>query len=489
MIERLLLRASLVVSKHVSRSEHFKEFVRKFHSNPLPTEAEELLRSEIDGYSENNPLSERIIALRQSLLTRNGEVPDVLADNYLSYLRADQPLELRVLLSEIGMESDFLLDVPISMVFDGEQLQFSDFPVWDPENLTSTELRTEIGETVGRFFEELDASDQILTAQLDEVAPLLEELRSLEGTDVSLESGTGGISSEAAQAISEIVDAVSNAPDDELEFTLQDSFEKIIAYNLDPADVKDALHREITHGDPSTASDSFDPQATDNCAIALPKVIAAQFGIHVPEGVLTLYAMLDGKLEFSLYDKCRLRIFNLCFDSDRAVAGEGTLRLHLTQTFHTLGVPVDIDYNATLDEIVAALAEGKAVMVSVNVAPIWPGQDPGLHVVQVLSIDRENGTVTVLDTGSRDQDGNPDGNHKVYDLETFEEARELGARIMISTEEARPLAAIEGVAPPQTSNVNSEAAALQNADGDISLVAVSEDQDDSNEASGNSAQG
>ena len=486
MKERLILRAALIVSKNLSRWEHFKEFVRKFQSTALPDQVEERLKAEIDGYIQNNALER--IELKQALLTRNGHDPDVLADNYLSHLCADQPLELRVILSQIGMESDFLLDVPTSIVFDGEQLQFSDFPVWNTENLTNTELQTEIEQTVARFFEELDTFDQILTEQLGEVAPLLEQLRSLDDANVSSESSTSAIASEAAEAISEIVDAVSNVPDDELKFTLWDSIEKIIEYNLDPADVKDALLQEITRGTPSTFSDSFDPQAMNNCAIVLSKVIAAQFGIHVPEGVLTLYAILDGKLEFSAYDVCRREISNYCLEPDQAIAAEGTLvYVHLTQTLWTLGVPVDIDYNATRDEIAAKLAEGKAVMVTLDVSPIWPGQS-GIHVVQVLSID-ENGKVTTLDTGSRDSNNEPDGNHKVYDLEAFEKARELGGSIMVSTKEARPLAATEGVELTQTSNVNSEPAAQQNADGDINLAAEPEDQDGSNEASVNSDQG
>jgi hypothetical protein len=448
MSEKLILRAALIVSKHLSRSEHFKEFVRKFHSNPLPTQVEEILKTEIDGYSQNNALPESIVELREALFVPNGHDPNVLVENYLSQLRANQSPELRELLSQIEMELDFVLDAPISAASDAEQHLFSEFPepFWNTENLTNTELRTEIRQVATRFLEELDESDQILTEQLDEVAPLLEQLHSLNDADVPFESGPGAISPEAAQAISEIVDAVSNVSDEEgeLEDVLMDSLEKIVEFNLDPKDVKDALHKEITSGVPSTLHDSFDPQGADNCVIAISKVVGAQFGKHVPEGVLTLHAILDGKLGYNIHKaivaQCT-KITEICFfTSEPRLDVTGTKSTFLlTDTLHTLGVPVDIDYNATLDEVVEKLSQGKSVIVTLNVKPL-SGKD-AYHVVQVASIDEENGRVTTLDTGSKDALGNPDGNHKVYDLEKFEEARELGGSAMISTEAARPSAA------------------------------------------------
>ena len=452
MNERLMLRAALIVSKHLSRSEHFKEFVRKFHSNPLPTQVEEILKAEIDGYSQNNALPESMVELREALFARNGHDPNVLVENYLSHLRANQSSELRELLSQIQMELDFVLDAPISAASDAEQHLFSEFPepFWNTENLTNTDLRTEIRQAVTRFFEELDESDQILTEQLDEVAPLLEQLRNLDDeqlrnldeANVSSESGiSGAISPEAAQAISEIVDAASNISDKEgeLEDVLMDNLEKIIEFNLDPVDVIAALDEKIIHGDPSTLEASFDPQAADNCVIALSKVVASQFGIHIPEGALTLRTILDGTLKYdiSLYSKCLTKLRILCLQ-ELELSVEGTETFQLTQTLHRLGVPVDIDYDATLDEIAAQLSQDKAVMVVLNVEPIWHGSE-GRHVVLVVSIDKENGTVTTLDTGTKDTLGNPDGNHKVYNLENFEEARELGGSIMISTKKARPI--------------------------------------------------
>ena len=448
MNETLIFRASLIVSKHLSRSEHFKEFVRKFQSNPLPTQVEEILKAEIDGYFQNNPLAERTIELEQALFARNGHDPDALADTYLSHLRANQPLELRTLLSEIESDSsDLLLDVSIPDAPDAELL-LSEFPesLWNPESLSNTELRTEIRQTVMQFFRELEASNQILTEQLDEVASLLEQLSSLDDVEqlsslddanVSSESDQSSvISPEAAQAISEIVDAVSNAPDQELENVLLDSLNKIIEFNLDPVDVMAAIEKKIIHGDPSTLETSFDPQAANNCVIALSKVVGSQFGKHISEGALTLHAILDGNLEFniSLQSKCLTALKILCYKESKLSVG-GTLTLQLTQTLSRLGIPVDIDYNATDPEIMEKLSQGKAVMVRLDVKPIWNGQTGG-HIVQVVYMDER--IVIVLDTGSRDADGNPDGNYKVYPREKFDEARALGGSTMISTEAALP---------------------------------------------------
>ena len=108
--------------------------------------------------------------------------------------------------------------------------------------------------------------------------------------------------------------------------------------------------------------------------------------------------------------------------------------------------PVDIDYDAILEDAAAKLAEGKLVMVGLNdVKPLapWHGQKGG-HVVQLLDIDWEKGTVTVIDTGVRDKHGKPNG----YDLEEFKETMKGGE--VIFTRERAPSTARENTAEAPT---------------------------------------
>ena len=190
---------------------------------------------------------------------------------------------------------------------------------------------------------------------------------------------------------------------------------------------------------PLSPSEAFEEQDLDNCAIALSKVIAAEFGIYVPEGVLTLHAFLGGTLNFSV-------------DSGELVI-EGTPTFQISLILEELGVPVHYNYTADFDSIKQELAMGHKVMVHVNVAPIWPGKD-GPHVLEALYINEilnEDGTLNVRESTVivNDTGIGIDGNGKEYPLDKFLEAcyKITGTDkiVIIATDEAPP-----GWTPPSS---------------------------------------
>ena len=267
--------------------------------------------------------------------------------------------------------------------------------------------------------------------------------------------------------IREIIDMVSDSDGITVNET-REIVDIIISNNLNPADITAALDNVVAAGRPLTPSEAFVPQTLPiDCAPTLSSVILHQFGKHVPPGVITLRALLDGSLHAPglLYGEC-LDLIIVKFCPYEPVSTAGTWHLQLTRILAREKILVDVDYDATLSEMKEALSQGKVVMVGLGVSPIWPGKTGG-HVVQVLEINEGNRTVTTLDTGSRDSLDRPDGNGKVYNLEDFEKARELSDRIMISSKEAAPSTAREERAEVD----NLDSGRIPEVDGGIKIAA------------------
>lgn len=92
---------------------------------------------------------------------------------------------------------------------------------------------------------------------------------------------------------------------------------------------------------------------------------------------------------------------------------------------------------ASIDNLKEALADGKGVLVAVNVMPLW-GQDGG-HALWVTGLDLDKGLVYCNDSGSRDSSNKWDGASKPYSLADFEEAWDVSMRRAIVTDEPVPV--------------------------------------------------
>ena len=280
-------------------------------------------------------------------------------------------------------------------------------------------------------------------SQLD---AFLIEIRNSEATSLT---ETKTRSSEAtSELIHRIVDKVSG------EFSLQDLvdiWKQIGTHNLNPADIIDVIDSRIEDGPATSPYAAHELQDTGyNCGPTLAKVILAQHGKHISEGELTLRALLDGT--FDLNTGCVKILFGL-FSGCVTPIGGGTFPMQMGYILQRLEIPVDYTYNASLDNLEAALAAGKSVIVAVDVEPIWNGQQ-GSHVLQVLHIDKAKGVVIVNDTGRSN------GSAIEYPLDRFLEAcekyTEKDGILMIATQEVPPSAAreVEAEATKSTSEVS-----------------------------------
>ena len=480
---RLINHGGIILIKHLSRNEEFRQFLERFHNKRLPAEAEALIKSEIEY------LEKRIKLIgtedQESLLDLIRSDVDALQENYEKYLsdmiaNANVSEDLKELLSEIHAMEDPLFDPTI---FTGPNTDFfSEFPssFWNLENLTDKEVSAKAEQYVNHYFEQLDVANSTLKDGLDQFGSIFEQLRELDDVNGFSESIVSDIISDSASGtvsdnpvIREIIDTVS----DEINAKeVREIVDKIFKSDLDPHDIIKALDQEVTRGDPLTPREAFDPQDLgDNCVQALSKVIASQFGYHVPEGVITLKALLNGTLAspdllYNRYTKCiEMLTKEFCVPDHYHYEPIGTYSLQLTLTLEDLGISVDVDYGATLEDAAAKLAEGKVVMLSVGVEALeqWNGQEGG-HVVQLIEVNSDKGTVTVIDTGIRDNFGKPNGNHIEYDLEQFRQAMQGE---MIYTTETPPSvpedvqrAPVEDIDGSEPSGVREDTSGLMNGD-------------------------
>ena len=104
------------------------------------------------------------------------------------------------------------------------------------------------------------------------------------------------------------------------------------------------------------------------------------------------------------------------------------------------GVSCHTRFNANIEELMAELASGHKVIIGVDGGELW-GEDGPLedffqesadHAVWVTGVDRENGLVTINDSGD------PNGAGKVYDLRLFVDAWADSNFNYIATDEAPP---------------------------------------------------
>lgn len=463
---RLVHRGAIILSKHLSRNEEFKQFVEKFHPNLLPTEVEALVKSEMERLSRRIELNGT--EDKKSLLDLMRSDVDVRQENYWENYLSDRidtanvSEDLKEILSEFQEIEAFSSNLPSFAESNAGLFREDPASFWNLEGLRDEEIQTKVQQYVNGYSEQLAEVDRSLTDELAAVERIFDQFRELDAANVSAESS---ISNSASGAVSddsiirEIIDAVSDGTN---AAEIREIVSKIREFDLDTHDIIEALKQEVTPGPTHTPREAFDPQDLgDNCVQALSKVIAAQFGRHAPEGVITLHALLEGRLPSIdlLYGKCvDLIVAKYC-----PYTPIGTYPLQLTLTLEDLGIPVDIDYDATLEGAAAKLAEGKLVMVGLNVKPLapWDGQEGG-HVVQLVDIDWEKGTVTVIDTGVRDNLGRPNGNHIEYDLEQFQEAMR-GQEVIFTRESPRSTAREEP---------NAEVSESTPATGDISQTSM-----------------
>ena len=435
---RLVHRGATILVKHLSRNEEFKQFVEKFHPNLSPTEVEALVKSEMEHLSRRIELNGTDD--QKALLDLMRSDVDVRQENYWeNYLSdridtANMSEDLKEILSEFQEIEAFSSDLSSFAESNVDIFREDPASFWNLDGLTDEEVQAKVQQYVDGYSEQLAEVDRSLTDEFAAAERIFAQLRELDEANVSAESSISDSASGAVSddpVIREIIDAVSDGTN---AAEIREIVSKIREFDLDTHDIIEALKQEITSGPTHTPREAFDPQdLRDNCVQALSKVIAAQFGRHVPEGVITLHALLEGRLQSIdlLYNKCfELLVVKFC-----PYIPIGTLPLQLTLTLEDLGIPVDIDYDATLEDAAAKLAEGKLVMVGLNVKPLapWNGQEDG-HVVQLVDIDWEQGTVTVIDTGVRDYLGRPNGNHIAYDIEQFQEA--MRGREVIFTRES-----------------------------------------------------
>ena len=408
MNPKVVARCIYLSVKYFSRSENLKEFVGKMRDAKTTREVKTIIEAEFQTF-------------RGEIQRELGEQPleDLTSDRDASNADFFNREEILRGLDDI----DFLQDALVVTGPDGNIL---------PEYLEPIATGMALGNEALR---EALVAERLLDLIVDAESP--EEIeRLIQGELESLSERVGvpstvGDEPSEAQVIREIVDTVSDG------ITLNEIIDivvKMLQYNLDGVDIRNALAAEITYGEPLSASQAFEEQDLDNCAIALSKVIAAQFGIYVPEGVLTLHAFLGGTLNFSV--------------NGGELVIEGTPTFQISLILEELGVPVHYNYTANLDTIKQELAVGHKVMVNVDVAPIWTETEKeGPHVIEVLHINEslnEDGTVNLRESTVivNDTGIGIEGNGKEYPLDKFLESchKMTGTDkiIIIATDEAPP---------------------------------------------------
>ena len=272
-------------------------------------------------------------------------------------------------------------------------------------------------------------TDSELELFLTEIRNVLTEIHNSEPT---ASTETPNNEATPAEIIDQIVERVSDGISiEELDGILED----IQTYNLNPADIIQVIDGRMEKGSAVSPSDAHELQDTPyNCGPTLAKVVLAQHGIHISEGELTLRTFLEGIFDVTHITECFEFLFGL-FSGCITTSALGTSPRDMGYILEKSGVPVDYNYSASLNDVETALAEGKSVIVAVDVEPIWKA-GPGGHVLQVLHIDRAKDEVTVNDTGQ------PHGSAIKYPLEDFLEACEKytpeAGIFMIATEEAPP---------------------------------------------------
>ena len=275
----------------------------------------------------------------------------------------------------------------------------------------------------------LSGVDYIAGSMTDpELDAFVTEMRNLLGTPTPTPNTT------SEEIINQIVARVSDGTSVE---EIGDILEQIETFNLNPTDIINEIDSRIEKTEPVDPYTAHEHQDTDyNCGPTLVKVISAQHGIDISEGELTLRALLEG--DFRLEGRPTIECFEILFGlfsgcSVTPGIDGGTLPRHMGQMFEDLGIPVDYNYSARPVDIEAALAQGKSVIVAVNVGPLWRSQSGG-HVLQVLEIKENENVVIVNDTG-RDS-----GAGIEYPLDRFLEACEQYTQgdgiVMITTKEA-----------------------------------------------------
>ena len=277
-------------------------------------------------------------------------------------------------------------------------------------------------------------AESMTESQLDS---FLTEIRNSEAASLA-EIPNNEVTSEIIHRIVEQVSGKITMED------LANILEQIETHNLNPADIIEVIDSRIENGEPISGNDAHEHQDTAyNCGPTLAKVILAQHGKYISEGELTLRALLDGT--FDLNTGCFKILFGL-FSGCVTPIGGGTLPIQMGYILQQSGISVDYNYNASLDNVKAALAAGKSVIICLNVAPIWNGQ-PGAHVLQVLQIDEVSGEVIANDTGRSD------GAAIRYPLDRFLEGCKTytgDGILMITTKEAPP-SSVGEVIPEKTS--------------------------------------
>ena len=253
---RLINHGGIILIKHLSRNEEFRQFLERFHNKRLPAEAEALIKSEIEY------LEKRIKLIgtedQESLLDLIRSDVDALQENYEKYLsdmiaNANVSEDLKELLSEIHAMEDPLFDPTI---FTGPNTDFfSEFPssFWNLENLTDKEVSAKAEQYVNHYFEQLDVANSTLKDGLDQFGSIFEQLRELDDVNGFSESSVSDIISDSASGtvsddpvIREIIDTVSDGTNaaEIREIVSIDSLNLILITH----DIIEALKQEITPG-------------------------------------------------------------------------------------------------------------------------------------------------------------------------------------------------------------------------------------------------
>ena len=114
--EKLISRAATILVKRLSQNEEFKQFMERFHSDRLPVEVEEIVKSQIESLKRQAELTGGVEerALLDLITPDAGVRSEVRLQDYVN---ANVSEELREILSQIEATTQLDPQIPLSFFY------------------------------------------------------------------------------------------------------------------------------------------------------------------------------------------------------------------------------------------------------------------------------------------------------------------------------------------------------------------------------------
>ncbi|MBR5640291.1 MAG: hypothetical protein IKW83_11280 [Muribaculaceae bacterium] len=194
-------------------------------------------------------------------------------------------------------------------------------------------------------------------------------------------------------------------------------------------DYDDVYYADLEQYDPSTVSDP-------DMILGDPEESLDYWEYQGEDGPCALYAQMFVIEELSGVDIDIDDFINEATENGWYEDGEGTPILNMNQMLDYYDIDNEMGFNKSMDDIVECLSDGGKVIVSVDAAQIWYGEDTDIfspmsganHAVEVIGIDNsdpDNPMVILNDSG------HPNGQGEMVPLDVFENAWNEGDRQMI----------------------------------------------------------